>query len=204
MAARFLPELNKAIGHMYGTEAECIEGTALFSLVAPRFGIIVRPRAVSVFIHSDALNATALTGAKGLLEAKSRGLVPSEFTVDDLPGERPWVEAGHMIVVADGPPALVFDPTFRQFSNKMLPDVVHFGPVSEGGLTDQWRMQLPGTDVEIIYFPADEVPGWREDIEAVKPQLRADSDSLFNWFNRGGTGDGVKELVTPRRWYPNE
>ena len=203
-AARLLPELTTAIGDMYGTEAECVEATALLCVVAGRLGITVRPRAVSLFAYSPSLGVVATTGARALDEAKQRGLAPAERSVDDYPGERPWKEVGHMIGQSVNP-LVILDPAFRQFSAGGFPPISILGGVQSATPEDGvWRVHIPGTDIEVNYFTADDSTGWQEDFEAVKPQLRPDADTLTNWFRAGGTAEQLHEHVIPRTFFPNE
>ncbi|WP_210506106.1 hypothetical protein [Naasia sp. SYSU D00057] len=203
-AQRLLPELTTAIGDMYGTEAECVEATALLCIVAGRLGITARPRAVSLFAYSPSLRAVAITGARGLAEAQERGLAPSDRSVDDYPGERPWAEVGHMVALTSNP-LMVLDPAFRQFSAAGLPRISVLGAVRSATPEDGvWRVWIPGSDVEIAYFCADDSTGWQEDFEAVKPQLRGDADTLTEWFRRGGDADGLRQHIIPRTFFPSD
>jgi hypothetical protein len=164
-----LARLTDVIGELFGRRNECIEACALFVAAAERLGLSVRPRAVSV-LAMTAYGRCAVTGREGALKAQEAGVaVPDDAPVLQT-DETQFDHAGHMIVSCNSP-ALLCDPTFRQFSPGGLPDIVILGTVqsdepARGWITIPFPPGRPQGNVTYFFDAANS--GWQEGFEYAK------------------------------------
>ena len=193
-----LAQLTDVIGELFGRRNECIEACALFVAAAERLGLSVRPRAVSI-LAMTADGHCAIAGKRGAVEAREAGVaVP-----DDAPAlqtdETQFDHAGHMIVSCNDP-AVLCDPTFRQFSPGGLPDTVILGTVqsaepARGWITIPFPQGRPEGEVTYFFDPSNS--GWQEGFEYAKGKW-AESDvaaAVAGHVADGGWGDTLSFAI---------
>lgn len=185
-----LARLTDVIGELFGRRNECIEACALFVAAAERLGLSVRPRAVSI-LAMTAGGHCAVAGREGALQAREAGLdVPDDAPVLET-DETQFDHAGHMIVSCNSP-ALLCDPTFRQFSPGGLPDIVIVGTVqsaepARGWITIPFPQGRPEGDVTYFFDPANS--GWQVGFEYAKDK-----------WAEGEVAAAVADHVAAGRW----
>lgn len=178
--------LTEIIARAWGTRKECVEAAALFVAVANRLNIPAEPRAVSILAIDTQTSATALTG----VTAAQEFMTPEAFAQRPIhTSASEFEKAGHMVITSDRL-AMIFDPTFRQFSPLGFPDrTAIFAVPTTHPDSGQITMALAQSDVQVTYFFDDENRGWQEGFEHARTQWSRDADVIARHIRTGGTAE---------------
>jgi hypothetical protein len=179
-----LEKLTQVLDKIFGTEPRDVEAAALFVASAAHLGYTVAPQPVSIFAYSGATGAGTVVGAKATAYAKSIGATVGDDTALNKNG---WGDAGHVLVALENP-AMVFDPTFKQFSRVGLPDFSLAGQVETVSPEDGvWEFEDPDTDTVIRYFLDDSDQTWRPAFDALVETFQPTAVGIAKHIRNGGT-----------------
>ncbi|THG32892.1 hypothetical protein [Naasia lichenicola] len=203
---RTLQQATAMVGDLFGRQAECVEAAALLTATADELGLVVRPRAVSIAAYVHATGRMVATGerARAFLTDLA-GSSGRPMTTNDIAPDNPAMDgsefqrAGHM-VVSVGDPALVLDPTFRQFAFAGLPPVSLVASVADDApATGYWHLDLAGFSV--TYFIEDGNSGWQEVFARILPEWRPLARELAEHLRLGRSAErvGLRQIEIPRR-----
>jgi hypothetical protein len=206
-ASAVLTEATLMVGDLFGSQPECVEASALLTATAHALGFAVRPRAVSLAAYVYATGRMVATGIRArafLTELAATSGVP--MTTNDIAPDNPAMDgsefqrAGHMVVGFDAP-AMVLDPTLRQFSIVGLPPVSLVAAVSaDAPSTGYWHLDLRGFSV--TYFIEDGNTGWQDVFAHALSEWQPLARELAGHLRAGRTADDLElqQIDIPRRW----
>lgn len=167
-AARLLEEATIIVGDIFGTQPECIEAAALMVGIARALGSTVTPRAVSTVAFSPISGSVVATGSRAAAWVEEQYRLRGENASWRHSAGSPeldaheFLRAGHMVVTLDEP-AMVFDPTFRQFSRNGLPMTSIAANIPSTHPDDcKWQLKVATLGLFVTYFIEDENRGWQD------------------------------------------
>jgi hypothetical protein len=134
---------------------------------------------------------SASTGKEGPLLGRDAGaIVPDDAPVLQM-DKAQFDHTGHMILTYSKP-ALLIDPTFRQFTRGGLPDIVLVGTIqtdepARGWITIPFPPVIPQGEVTYFFDPANS--GWQNEFSYV----------MGKWAE-SGIAAAVSDHVAASRW----
>lgn len=171
---KLLEEATLCIAKGFGSDAQCVEASAVLVATARALRYEVSARAVSIAGYSHDHPTSFYSSPRGeawirSVAATSGVALPptTRATGSGAPTGTDFDRAGHMVVtMAD--PAMLFDPTLQQFT---------FGGLAPQPLVAQlpeanpesgfWHLSDDSGGYTIRYFTEDDVVDWRDDFETL-------------------------------------
>lgn len=185
------------VAYAMDNHANCIIGVALLVTVAERLGFTLRPQVVSMLAQNrnGSTSVSVVTGRIAADYAKKLGASEPSGNLGAAPDGSEFQRAGHMVAILENP-AVLFDPTFGQFTRAGMPDVVPCNAVDLGEPA-WWVDVAPG--VLAVYLTDSDNPDGQELFELALSRVQNMAAEVAEHLRSGGSPASV-----PLRFSPHE